>query len=66
MNGAKEQILAPRHMVWSDGVISGPKDRRPAMLEGQDLLLTLARVAPTENSLKRSVDPFPVMHEINI
>jgi hypothetical protein len=25
-NGAREQILAPRHVVWSDGVISGPTD----------------------------------------
>jgi len=25
-SGAREQILAPRHMVWSDGVISGPRD----------------------------------------
>lgn len=25
-NGAREQILAPRHMVWSDGGISGPTD----------------------------------------
>lgn len=25
-NGAREQILAPRQMVWDDGVISGPED----------------------------------------
>ncbi|MGA7646657.1 MAG: hypothetical protein WBW01_09100, partial [Terriglobales bacterium] len=25
-NGAREQILAPQYVVWSDGVISGPKD----------------------------------------
>jgi hypothetical protein len=25
-NGAREQILAPRHIVWGDGVISGPRD----------------------------------------
>jgi hypothetical protein len=25
-NFAREQIFAPRHMVWSDGVISGPTD----------------------------------------
>ncbi len=25
-NGAREQILAPRHVVWSDGVVSGPTD----------------------------------------
>jgi hypothetical protein len=25
-NGAREQILAPCQIVWSDGVISGPND----------------------------------------
>ncbi len=25
-NGAREQILAPRHVTWNDGVISGPDD----------------------------------------
>lgn len=25
-SGAREQILAPRHVVWGDGVVSGPRD----------------------------------------
>jgi hypothetical protein len=25
-NGAREQILAPQYVVWSDGAVSGPKD----------------------------------------
>lgn len=49
-NGAREQILAPQHVVWSDGAISGPNDIGYYLF---NLLQALAAKDSAANAVRR-------------